>query len=319
MAAALAGKDYFTLPEMMGIINAALKNHNIVWGHLDKQWDFTSVRAGLGIEFQRLRNAHSLCFTRTASGVTVRWRQWLTDNDWSRPILLLDAVRMQQVSLQMRPPEVELAFPEAISTGINSFLAKLDILLEAGDAMGSTAQGQAASDAKGSTVPGQVGSTAHSHKRKDRMSDMAWLRRVAKSEEHSLKQHSDKSIDDIISDLVRIGQVHVPGRGDAASWACPGLEDTVVQLYPGSDVCAPEACAEQSLPVAFQVLGQSDVNKTMRPALPVDSLVKVTGCIEEQLQGQRPETCAPGTFLLVKRPKLCKLPFLLGMMTDAGR
>lgn len=249
VAAALAGKDYFTLPEMMGIINAALKNNNIVWGHLDKQWDFTSVRAGIGIEFQRLRNAHSLCFTRTASGVTVRWRQWLTDNDWSRPLLLLDGVRMQQVGLELRPPEVELAFSEATSTGINSFLDKLDILLEAGDAMCSTVHGQAASDAQGSTVRGRVGSTAHSHKRKDRRPDMAWLRRVARSEEPSLKQNL--SIDNIISDLVRLGQVHVPRRGDDASWACPGLEDTVVQLYPGSDVCAPEACAEQRLPVAY--------------------------------------------------------------------
>jgi hypothetical protein len=175
----------------------------------------------------------------------VRWRQWLTDNDWSRPLLLLDAVRMHQVGFDMRPPEVELAFPEATSTGIKSFLDKLDIFLEAGDAVGGAVQGQAAHDAQGSTVRGQVGSTAHLHKRKDRRPDMAWLRRVARSEERSLKQNL--SIDDIISDLVRLGQVHVPRRGDAASWACPGLEDTVVQLYPGSDVCAPEACAKQSL------------------------------------------------------------------------
>lgn len=58
----------------------------------------------------------------------------------------------------------------------------------------------------------------------------------------------------------------------------------------------------------------------MRPPLPVDTLVKVTGCKEEQRQSQQQsETCGPGTFLLVKSPKLRKLPFLLGMMTDAGR
>ena len=28
----MAGKDYFTLPEMMVIISKALKNHNIFWG-----------------------------------------------------------------------------------------------------------------------------------------------------------------------------------------------------------------------------------------------------------------------------------------------
>jgi hypothetical protein len=61
VASALAGKGYCTLPEMMGIINAALNNNNIVWGHLGKQWDFTSARADIGIEFRRLRNAHSLC------------------------------------------------------------------------------------------------------------------------------------------------------------------------------------------------------------------------------------------------------------------
>lgn len=240
----MAGKDYFTLPDMMDIISKALKNQNIHWGHLDKQWDFTSIRTGIGVEFHRLRNAHSLCFTRTASGVTVRWRQWLTDSEWSRPLLVLDAVRMQQVCQAMRPPELELAFPEATSNGIKSFLDKLDLLLAASDAMGSTVQGQTASDARGSAAQGRVGSsTAHLHRNKDRSLDMAWLRRVAQSEERSLK--NDKNIDDVISDLVRLGQVPVPARGGAASWTCPGLEDTVVQLYPGSDVCAPQACAGQ--------------------------------------------------------------------------
>lgn len=55
----------------------------------------------------------------------------------------------------------------------------------------------------------------------------------------------------------------------------------------------------------------------MRPALPVNTLVKVTGSIEEQLQPQRPDTCGPETFILVKNHKHnVKLPFLLAMMTE---
>lgn len=228
MAAALAGKNYFTLPEMMDIISKALKNHNIFWGHLDKQWDFTTIRTEIGVEFQRLRNAHSLCFTRTANGITVRWRQWLTDSEWSRPILLLNALRMQQVCHAVRPPEIQLAFPEATANGIKSFLDKLEILLESSDALGSTVQGQA-----GSTV----------RLSKDRRTDVAWLRRVAQSEEITLKR--DDNIEDIISDLVRRGQGSVPATGSTVKETCLGLEDTVVQLYPGSDVCAPEVCAWQ--------------------------------------------------------------------------
>jgi len=242
----LAGKDYFTLPEMMSIINDALKHHNIFWGHLDKQWDFTHVRGEMGIEFHRLRNAHSLCFTRTPRGITVRWRQWVADTLWSRPLLLVPAEKMKDVCRRLRPPEVPLAFSEEISRGLVTFLDKLDILLQASDSLGSSVHGQKGSDSVGSTVQGKQargpqGITARGKpsfcRNEDRQLDMAWLRRVARGQELSLM--SSRTIDDIIQDLVRIGRGRGPPAQGSIAPSYSGLEDTVVQLFPGSDVPGP--------------------------------------------------------------------------------
>lgn len=117
MAAALAGKDYFTLPQMMDIISQALKHHNVQWGHLDKTWDFTHIRGLMGVEFHRLRNAHSFAFTRTAAGITARWKQWLTDSTWSRPLTIVSAIQMRDF-YRLRPPAEPRVFPEATASGI---------------------------------------------------------------------------------------------------------------------------------------------------------------------------------------------------------
>lgn len=306
MAAALAGKDYFTLQQMMDIINDALKQHNILWGHLDKQWDFTYIRRLIGVEFHRLRNAHSLCFTRTSRGVVVRWRQWMTDNTWSRPILLVTALQMQDYQ-RARPPEVELAFTEATSTAMLSFLDKLDILL-AGSVRDSTVPGVlAASKATrvGGSTASDAGATSSATKagnkpgpgnlaascQVDRQLDMAWLRRAVRNEELSLRD--GKTIDDIIRDLLRVGLHPTTGQHGKAAGSHEFVEDIVVQLFPGADI----------------------------PAQPLDTLVQVEGSVEQQ-QPKKPhrDLCGPGSFLLVRNSaKVPNLPFVLGVMTDTVR
>ena len=287
VAAALAGKDYFTLPQMMGTINAALKGYDVVWEHMDKQWDFSSIRAAVGVEFHRLRNAHSLCFTRTADGIAVRWRQWLTDSAWSRPVLLITTVQMQGVAMA-RPKQVNLQFPEAIANGFLSFLDKLDILLAASG--GSTVPEASCRRASmGSTAPeascrrASMGSTAHEI---DRHLDMAWLRRVARGEELALK--SQRTLENIIDDLSRLGRQLATSQ-DSRVTGSAFPEDTVVQLFPGSDV----------------------------PEMPLNTLVQVKGCVEELLpQKLHRDLCGPGSFLLTKNSNKGKLPFLLAMMVD---
>ena len=66
VAAALPDKGCCTLPNMMGIIHNALKNHDMFW-------------AVMGVEFHRPRNARSLCVTRTSRGISVPWRQGATN------------------------------------------------------------------------------------------------------------------------------------------------------------------------------------------------------------------------------------------------
>jgi len=262
---------------MMGIVNDALKNHDVVWEHMDKQWDFSYIRRVVGVEFHRLRNAHSLRFTRTADGIVVQWRQWLTDSVWSRPVLLITCAQMQGVA-RARPEEVTLRFSEATANGFQSFLDKLDLLLAASG--GSTAL-----EASGKRV--SMSSTAHET---NRHLDMAWLRRVAKGNELTLK--SRRALEAIIEDLTRLGRQPATTQDSRITGNGAFLEDTVVQLFPGSDV----------------------------PELPLNTLVHVEGCAEQLLpQKLHRDLCGPGTFLLIRHPlKQSKLPLLLAMMVDVG-
>lgn len=276
MAAALAGKDYFTLPQMMDIISQALKGHNVQWGHLDKTWDFTHIRGLMGVEFHRLRNAHSFAFTRTAAGITARWKQWLTDSTWSRPLTIVSAIQMRDF-YRLRPPAEPRVFPEATASGILAFLDTLDVLL-------------AARTSEDSTIP--AGRSGRSWRHVDRQLDMAWLRRVVRQEELSLKDC--RSIDDVLGDLIRIGKGMPLNHGNTISDQKQFPDDVLVHLFPGSDV----------------------------PSLPVDSLVDVVGGAHPQEARQKATQlsatlCGPGDRLILRSPdKNHQLPFLMAVMVD---
>lgn len=287
MAAALAGKDYFTLPQMMDIISQALKDHNVQWGHLDKTWDFEYIRRMMGVEFHRLRNAHSFAFTRTAAGITVRWKQWLTDSTWSRPLTLVSAIQMRDF-YRLRPPAHPRAFPEATASGILAFLDKLDVLLAASTSRDSIVPAASTSGSRDSTVPAAKSGSSCRHM--DRQLDMAWLRRVVRQEELSLKDC--RSIDDVLGDLIRIGQGMSPNHGNAISGQKQFPDDVLVHLFPGSDV----------------------------PSLPVDSLVDVEGVARPQQQKATKLSatlCGPGDRLILRNPnKNHPLPFLMAVMAE---
>ena len=143
---------------------------------------------------------------------------------------------------------------------------------------------------------------------------MAWLRRAVHHEELSLR--NVKTIDDIINDLVRLGHGRAPCQVKSALGSSEGLEDMVVQLFPGSDLPVPQLAPNLGREPRLELQIECALSQ-LRPALPVDNLVQVVGSIEVQLQQPRSDTCTPGTYLLIKNPdKQRTPPFLLGVTAD---
>ena len=78
----------------------------------------------LGIpEFHGLRHVHQLKFCRH-DGIHVCWKQWMTDEHWSKPHLLVPAEEMREVAA-VRPTVQQMDFPEAEKTKV--WLDKLEV------------------------------------------------------------------------------------------------------------------------------------------------------------------------------------------------
>ena len=94
------------------------------WDHLGSTLDFEKVRSIIGIEFQRLRNIHRIEFFRDGSGIYCHWKQFLTDEMWSRAILLVSASQFPQIA-KLVPPVIEHEFSQTQSEQHLHFVRQL--------------------------------------------------------------------------------------------------------------------------------------------------------------------------------------------------
>jgi len=223
LVTALRGNDYWTLREIEGVTKKALKYHDVCWEHLSCSWDWTELRARLGIEIRRLRNVQSYELFRTEAGIFVKWRQWMTDEHWSRPVQLLRRQDMDIVQ-DMRPSELPHKFSAQDASGMLSFLEKLEALLMASG--------------------------------EDRSQQLAWLRRVINHQEPSLSSHP--SIEQILQDIKEIAGGR-PALAVASQAEFPS--DVLVQLFPGHD--APSLPADSLMTVSSSFMPSSSAQEAL--------------------------------------------------------
>ena len=99
--AALQGKSYITEKDMQNHIVTTLRSYSVGWDHLVAQLDFDALRTLIGIDVHNLRNVHDLELFRTEGGVFCRFKQYMSDEMWSRPRLVLTR---DQVPVVARAP-----------------------------------------------------------------------------------------------------------------------------------------------------------------------------------------------------------------------
>ena len=109
----LTGHDYFTVDDIWTLVRSALSNGDkIHTAHVCQTWGFTQLGADAGlprIHGHDLPRIHVFNVFRSTSGIWIKWKQFMTDDVWSRPVLLLGARRMQEVA-RMRPAKVDARF-----------------------------------------------------------------------------------------------------------------------------------------------------------------------------------------------------------------
>ena len=114
LRAALAGQSYMTLADMWQIVITALKHDRgyIKFAHVCRTWDFTQM--GKDADLPRIHGndlprIHVFNVFRHTTGIWIKWKQFMTDDTWSRPVLLVGRRRMKSIA-SMLPANVQPNF-----------------------------------------------------------------------------------------------------------------------------------------------------------------------------------------------------------------
>lgn len=193
----LMGKSYFTLEDMWGIVTSQLK-FDIKPAHLYCSYDWKSLGSECDLPaIGGLRHCHVLNVYRSG-GINLRWKQFMTDDAWSKSVVLVPAHNVHRVA-DWRPRPHNMIFEDASKR--HAWIDKFEAFL---------------TDAHGTSQ--QFGSS------------LKWLRDVVNG---CVSECHGPGIDEMLDDICRI-----PSGAKAETLpALPKLpQDALVQFFPGSDV-----------------------------------------------------------------------------------
>eukprot|EP00438_Fugacium_kawagutii_P012703 Skav222707 [mRNA] locus=scaffold402:633342:633950:- [translate_table: standard] len=122
----LRGRTYYTLSDLADVSSKGLKGFSINWNHHGSSYDWTYVRKAFGLEFHRYRNVHALRLELDDGGLWVKWKQYVTDETWSKPRLLVEPDRIATYG-RIRPPLIAHDFED--KNKYYNFLDRLEALL----------------------------------------------------------------------------------------------------------------------------------------------------------------------------------------------
>ena len=102
---ALAGHDFFTPEQLMQRVIEGMSGWDISYSHLTQVWDWKDIKELDITPFVGLRLAHAVRFFRKPSGIWVKWKQYVTCESWSQPVLIVEADRVKFIA-DWRPAQV---------------------------------------------------------------------------------------------------------------------------------------------------------------------------------------------------------------------
>jgi len=124
LGAAIAGQDYFTVPGMLNMVMTHVKHCQIKPEHLAQVWGWKELlQHEAAHAMHNLDPVHAFRYTRSTAGIHMQWKQWCTDETWSKQILIVPACMMDTLG-QFRPAKLTMEFPaqgQTILDWINKF------------------------------------------------------------------------------------------------------------------------------------------------------------------------------------------------------
>ena len=94
---ALRGHDYFTRIEMFEILRNRLPVLDLTHCHLSRIWNCKALQRFDLPPLVGMARVHAICIFRY-NGIWVKWKQYLTSEEWSRPVMLVPQHEMAAVA-----------------------------------------------------------------------------------------------------------------------------------------------------------------------------------------------------------------------------
>ena len=195
---ALSGHDFFTPEQLMQTVIAGMPGWDISHSHLTRVWAWKDLKELQITPFVGFRLVHCMHIFRKPTGIWVKWKQYLTCEKWSKPVLIVPADRVRVIA-EWRPAQV----PQDLEGKalLIKWLDKLEVALIDG-----------------------------SQELNERRGDLQRLRSIVLRENPAYT--TGPSVDSIIADLS-----HLPGvahKRDVAESAMP--EDQLISFFSGADI-----------------------------------------------------------------------------------
>ena len=126
--AVLAGIDYFTWQQVRDLLMVKMRGFNMEMEHLTTAWCWKELDA-LGLPpLIGQRNVHCLNIFRHCGCIWVKWKQYMTSKEWSRPVLYVSAADVARIA-SFRPTAKPLAFSNDQQVMMLSWVDKLAVFL----------------------------------------------------------------------------------------------------------------------------------------------------------------------------------------------
>ena len=125
--AAVAGRDYYTMYELFKILGEGLPGFNFTWSHLHTVWNWKALASFDIPPLKGLARVHAVNFYRN-NGIWVKWKQYMTSEQWSRPVLLIPPHEMASLAA-WRPDVVPHAFGVEAARSKLAWLDKFESMI----------------------------------------------------------------------------------------------------------------------------------------------------------------------------------------------
>ena len=126
---ALQGQSYYSKEALQDIVKTRVRGISIDFAHLENVWDWRLMEKQCNMpRIKYMHRVHALCFFRAGGSILVKWKQYLTSADWSRPVVIVPAHLAKSIA-DWRPPRIENEFdPKFVTSNLN-WLRKLGVAL----------------------------------------------------------------------------------------------------------------------------------------------------------------------------------------------